>query len=98
MLVLSLIEFCIHGVLLGLAGYYVFNQLAEQLGSFSFDIDVSGISVSVGSELFGDLNVFETIYLVIQLVVMIPLALGTVTGLLGMFGFCCKYVFFIIYP
>ena len=90
MLILSLIEFCIHGVLLGLAGYFVFDQLAEQLGSFAFNIDVSGISVSVGPELFGDLNVFETIYLVIQLVVMIPLALGTMTGMLGMFGYCCK--------
>ena len=90
MLVLSLIEFCIHGVLLGLAGYFVFNQLADQIGNFSFDLDMSGIEFSVGPDLFAELNVFDTIFLVIQLVVMIPLTLGTLTGLLGMFGYCCR--------
>ena len=44
--------------------FFVFNQLADQIGNFSFDIDMSGIEFSVGPDLFAELNVFDTIFLV----------------------------------
>ena len=63
---LSLIEFCIHGVLLGVAGYYVFGQLKDLIRNFSIDVDLTGVQFNLDIEKIAADDIFGTVFMVIQ--------------------------------
>ena len=65
-LALSLIEFLVHGALLGVGAYFVFDGLGETLENIEVDINLSGIQFAISPDLFGDVTVFDTIALVLQ--------------------------------
>jgi len=92
-LVLSIIEFVIHGALLGLAAYFAFDMIEGVLEQANINLVVGGIGLQFGyntlTDLIDDSNIVESILLGIQLGLIIPLALGTCASLFGLFGVCC---------
>ena len=63
---LSLIEFCIHAVLLGVAGYYVFGQLKDLIRNFSIDVDLTGVQFNLDIEKIAADDIFGNVFMVIQ--------------------------------
>ena len=63
---LSLIEFCIHAVLLGVAGYYVFGTLQDLIRSFSIDVDLTGVQFNLDISEIAQDDIFGTVFMVIQ--------------------------------
>jgi|ERR1711953_128375 len=91
-LILSIIELVIHGALLGLGAYFVFTSLEEGLAAVPLNLNVNGISFSIGWETLQEnlgSDTIQNIILGIQLGVIIPLALGLSASLTGLIGALC---------